>query len=946
MAGDNGSGAPDPMLVDIETFHNPYAVLTSIRDEAGGIVDFAFVAVNEAAVADYELSRETLLQSTLLGLDPLTGEADLFPDLVHVVQTGEHLLKLDYEYPAVEPGDTPAYYDISVARRGDGLGITWWDVTRRYEEGRAVAHAEREMRSIVESLLDPLNVFEAVRDATGRIIDVVFVRVNDASCRYLRLSRAALENRRLLQTTYGEAVEVIFAWCRHVLITGEPVVLDAVALVLPNGHRRQYDIRAVPLGEAVSITYRDVTDRVTAAQTIAEAKERYRLVAENASEMVFQSGTNGQIEWASPSVQWVLGWAPEQMIGRRFSDFIHPDDFAAAVAAQKQVLTAGMGQGRVEVRLVGADGQFRWMSVLGKAISDDKGRLIGGVDAVRDIQDSKDAEAALMESEQRFRRAMDDSAIGMAIVAASGRYLRVNAAMTVILERTEEQLLNCTWQELTHPDDLGDDQDLADGILRGERDSYRLDKRYVTPDGAVIWADLAVSCVRNADGEVMYYLSQIVDITESVTAREALATSEEHFRLIAENSLDVVFRASRTGRVLWISPSVKEVLGWRPAEVLGEPVLSFIWPQDIPEVASDPANTERLEFEGRVLSADGSYQWVDITSRPVFNDDEQMVGRVGRLRDIAAKKQAEEALRRSEQRFRTAMQSAPTGMAVVGRNRQFLQVNPALSDLLGRSQEWLLRHGLPDVLDPVGDGIDQALREKLLVGQAPSVTGDHEMIHASGRRVLVEQSIGLLRDSAGRPSGFVSQFADVTEARRARDQLSFLATHDSLTELLNRRELVVRVAGILAQTPRTGENTGILFIDLDGLKPINDTYGHAMGDEVIVTVARRIRDQLRGADVVARFGGDEFVVVLPAVHSIDDVERFAGLLHAAVRAPIPTTAAAIEPSVSIGAVVVPPGSDPDQAMRHADQALYQAKRQGRDQTVVFRDGGARKDAAG
>ena len=139
MAGDSGSGAPDPMLVDIETFHNPYAVLTSIRDEAGVIVDFAFVAVNEAAVADYELSRETLLQSTLLGLSPLTGEADLFPDLVHVVQTGEHLLKLDCEYPAVGPGETPAYYDIRVARRRGGLGLACRDVPPRYGAGRAVA---------------------------------------------------------------------------------------------------------------------------------------------------------------------------------------------------------------------------------------------------------------------------------------------------------------------------------------------------------------------------------------------------------------------------------------------------------------------------------------------------------------------------------------------------------------------------------------------------------------------------------------------------------------------------------------------------------------------------------------------------------------------------------------------------------------------------------------
>jgi diguanylate cyclase (GGDEF)-like protein len=222
------------------------------------------------------------------------------------------------------------------------------------------------------------------------------------------------------------------------------------------------------------------------------------------------------------------------------------------------------------------------------------------------------------------------------------------------------------------------------------------------------------------------------------------------------------------------------------------------------------------------------------------------------------------------------------------------------------------------------------------------MTSDHEMIHADGHRVLVEHSIGLLRDSAGEPSGFVSQFADVTESRRARDKLRFLATHDSLTELLNRRELLVQVSGILGQKPRTGDQVGILFIDMDHLKSINDSYGHAAGDAVIVTVAQRIREQLRATDVVARFGGDEFVVVLPAVHTLSDVERLAGMLHDEVRKPVVVNGSRIKTSLSIGGVIVAPGSDPHVALRDADQALYRAKRDGRDRTVMVdpRDAGA------
>ncbi len=939
-------GAPEDRLlasaaagqIDLETLLGPYALLSTVRDERGTIVDFAFVAVNEAAVRDYDLSREQLLSSTLLELDPLTGDGRLFEQYVKVVESGEPLMLRDFEFGSAPPHNLTYYYDIAVSATAEGLAVGWWDVTSRYQRDREVAQAERQTRAIVESLLDPLQVFQPVYE-DGRIVDVQLVRVNPAACRYLRRKREEIEGTYLRARATGEAVDVLFAWCRHVLLTGEPIVLDEVALALPNGRIRRFDVRAVPVGDLVSVTYRDATDRVRAAAQIAQAKEQFQLVAENASEMVFRSGVNGLVEWVSPSVQWVLGWPQEQVIGRSFAEFIHPDDIQATVSAQRTLLATGAREGRVEVRMVNSDGQFRWMSILGKAIFDTDGNLIGGVDAVRDIQESKDAQAALLESQERFRRSMDDSAIGMAVVSPLGQYQRVNPAMTTILGRSREELMACSWQDLTHPDDLDKDQALADEILAGTRDTYRMAKRYLKPDGEVVWADLAVSCVRNDSGKVMYYLSQIIDITESVQARQALATSEEHYRLIAENSLDVVFRASRGGRLLWISPSVTEVLGWRPEEVLGAAMGEFIHPDDVRPGILDPQRPDRVELEGRVRQSDGSYRWIDITSRPMLDESGEVAGRVGRLRDIAAKKEAEEALRQSEQRFRTAMESAPTGMAVVSLDRDFVEVNPALCRLLGRRESWLLRHSLADVLDPVDDMLDHRLREDLLRGTAQSLTRDHQMIHADGRRVLVEQSVGLLRDPTGQPTGFVSQFADVTEARRVRDQLRFLATHDSLTELLNRRELVARVSGILEQTPRTGENIGILFIDLDRLKPINDTYGHAAGDEVIVTVARRLRDKVRATDIVARFGGDEFVVVLPAVHTTEDAERIARILHEEVRQPIHHDGAQIHTSMSVGAVVVPHGFDPDLALRRADEALYAAKRQGRDRTVVYRSEG-------
>jgi diguanylate cyclase (GGDEF)-like protein/PAS domain S-box-containing protein len=925
-----------PVLVNIESLLDPHVLMDAVRDQQRRIVDFRYRALNEAARMEYGLSREEIVDHTLLELHPLTGDRALFDFFVRLVETGEPLELDDFEFDASPPEGNLAYYDISAAKVGDGLVFSWWDVTQRYQRDREVAKAEGQLRATLDSLLDPNEMFMPLRDADGEVVDLVYTRVNEASCRYLKRTREQLIGHRLFEVWSGEAADFVFDLARQVLQTGQPRNLDEQSVVMPDGTRRIYDLRGVAIGDEVNFTYRDVTGRVMATKEIAESREHYRLLAENASELVFQTGADGLIEWASPSTEKVVGIPPEDFVGCPMSQFIHPEDLDRVRGLQKGLLAAGSHFGRTELRLATADGGWRWMGVLGRALMDDDGRLIGGVDAMRDIQAQRDAQAALAESEERFRRSMMDAGIGMAIVADDGTFLRVNPMMCQILGRTELELVKCTWQEITHPDDLFADSELLDGVLVGRRETYRLAKRYLRPDGEVVWADLTVSAVRDDEGSVRYLISQIVDITSTVKAREDLQRSEEHYRLMAENSSDVVFRSSSTGRLEWISPSVTEVMGWRPEEVVGQPMGRYVLASDLPESARVKIDHhEPIDFQGRCRRADGAHIWMDITSRPLVNSEGVVVGRVGRLRDIQAEHEAREALRSSEDRFRAAMESAPTGMAVIGLDRQFLEVNPALCQLLGRTERWLLSHSVADVLDPLDDDVDRRLRSQVLAGQVRSLSRDHQMIRSDGERLTVEHSIGVLRDDEGAASAFVSQFADVTEARQTREQLRFMATHDSLTELLNRRELVARVSGVLGRRPRTGVNVGVLFIDLDGLKPLNDTYGHAVGDEIIITVARRIKRQVRSDDIVARFGGDEFVLVLPAIHTLEDAEGVAGLLHSTVGAPMLIEGHSIAVTISIGVAVVRPGEDPDAAMRQADSALYRAKREGRARTVVY-----------
>ena len=929
-------GSRPPTVIDIESLPDPHVILAAVRDDAGHIVDFAYTGINEAALADLGIPREKVLGSTLLELAPLTGDDVLLAPFIEVVDNDTVLVLDSFQYPDSSPNRALRSYDVSATKIGDGLGCSWWEVTQRDRSERELARAEARMRTTLDSLLDPHEMLTPIRDDTGQIVDLEYVHVNRASCRYLRKVRDELEGQRLSDIWSGTAKDFVIECARRVVETGEPLRIDEQEVVTPLGEVRVFDIRGVLVDDTLSFTYRDVTKRVSQAREVAHSREYYRLVAENASEMVFRSEADGTLSWVSPSVARTLGWTIDQIQGRSLRDLIHPDDLPDVTELQKSMVAAGELTGNAQCRMATADGGWRWMSVLGRAIVDENGQVIGGVDAIRDIQSEHDALVALAESEERFRRSMMDAAIGMAIVGMDGRFVSVNPALCALLARDERTLMSTTWQELTHPDDLATDAALVADVLAGRRDTYRLAKRYLHPDGTVVWADLTVSGVRSKGGQLGHLMAQVVDITESVRAREALARSEEHFRLLAENSSDVVFRASREAVLEWVSPSVDDVLGFAPGDLLGALVLDFVEPEDLPpDLHLDPRSADTIDFVGRVRTASGSSLWMDIAVRPVVGENGSVIGRVGRLRDVQAEHDAQEALRRSEQLFRTAMESAPTGMAVVGLDREFLQVNPALCRLLGRTEDWLLGRSVSDVLDPLDDDLDRRLRSQVLAGLVTSMTRDHQMIRSDGERVLVEQSIGLLRDEQGQATAYVSQFADVTEARATREQLRFLATHDSLTELLNRRELVTRISGVLAQTPRTGIHVGVLFIDLDGLKSVNDTYGHAVGDEVIVTVARRIRDRVRGNDVLARFGGDEFVLVLPAIHTVDDVLRICVELHRSVEQPMVIGELAIVMTMSVGVVVVSPGEDPDTALREADAALYRAKREGRARTVVY-----------
>jgi diguanylate cyclase (GGDEF)-like protein/PAS domain S-box-containing protein len=296
--------------------------------------------------------------------------------------------------------------------------------------------------------------------------------------------------------------------------------------------------------------------------------------------------------------------------------------------------------------------------------------------------------------------------------------------------------------------------------------------------------------------------------------------------------------------------------------------------------------------------------------------------------DVRAEtREAYRQARESEERFKSAFENAPIGMALVSIDMstlgRFIQVNPAMYEMAGRSEVELLGRSFQDLVH--SDELEEAveLLESLLAGDEASVHAENRYVRADGRLVYGLASVSLVRDGSGRPVHAIAQVQDISERKRAQEQLAFQAYHDSLTELPNRRKLMEDLEReIGSATPE--DPVLLLLFDLDGFKAYNDTFGHPAGDALLSRLGHRLEAAVEGRGTAYRMGGDEFCVL--GGLGVDGADPLASAASAALS----EQGQGFNVTASFGSVVLPmDGEDAAQALRNADQRMYARKGSGR-----------------
>ncbi|MGH9050929.1 MAG: sensor domain-containing protein [Acidimicrobiia bacterium] len=473
----------------------------------------------------------------------------------------------------------------------------------------------------------------------------------------------------------------------------------------------------------------------------------------------------------------------------------------------------------------------------------------------------------------------------------------------------------------------------------------RFEREVELPVGRIV-AEVELTRLDESGGTTLV-LGLARDVTAQRTAEETARATEARFAALVEHSSDMVTVLDDSGRVAYGSPSITAVLGWPTAELDEDDgthrrppsAWELIHPDDVDMVATvfmeavaEGRADARIEF--RMRHIDGSWRWIEAMATNRL-DDPAVGGIVVNSRDVTDRREAEDELRARQRELSTLVERSPDLIARFDRALRHVYVNPAVTEATGVPGDQMVGRTMREIGAPseLTDIWDPELRRAF-----ETATGgefEYSFRGPGGLRWYHTRMVPE-HDDDGAVDRVLVLIRDVTDRKEIEDALTHQALHDPLTGLPNRALLLDRVEQALRRLERHPARVAVLFIDLDRFKVVNDSLGHAAGDRILIEVGKRLAEAARPADTVARFGGDEFVVLCEELAHDDRAVALAERLTAALAQPLSYQGRELSLTASVGiASSTDSDADPAGLLRDADAAMYQAKERGRARHQLF-----------
>ena len=413
-------------------------------------------------------------------------------------------------------------------------------------------------------------------------------------------------------------------------------------------------------------------------------------------------------------------------------------------------------------------------------------------------------------------------------------------------------------------------------------------------------------------------------------AEEALRQSRARFQAIYENTSLGISLVDASGSLIDANPALHTILGYEPDELRGIPVRNLTHPEDrdasVEMMAELLAGArEHYTLEKRYQKKTGEVMWGRVNVSLIRGIEGEPLFSVGLIEDVSERREMEDRLRLAAQ----VLENTSEGIFVTDAQRNIILVNPAFTELTGFDSADVVGHR-PSVLS--SGRHDAAFYERIraALGESGKWQGEIWNRRKSGELFAEWLNISAVRNERNEITNYVAVFSDITSRKQTEERLNYQANHDPLTTLPNRTLFYERLSRALARAHRNRLTVGLLFLDLDHFKEVNDTCGHLIGDMLLQTVAERLSGCTRQGDTVARLAGDEFTVILEDIADFRDAAIVSQKILRQLAEPFHLNGFRLQVTTSIGISLYPAdGEDIQTLLRNADAAMYRAKKQGK-----------------
>ena len=550
--------------------------------------------------------------------------------------------------------------------------------------------------------------------------------------------------------------------------------------------------------------------------------------------------------------------------------------------------------------------------------------------------DSQDNSDSTTQSSNRFISAFEHSPIAFAIGDQHGYILSANHAGTELVGYSKEELLGKNFLEIVHMDERDEVREEYRKLFTGESYGYNVDRRYLHKQGHTVWCDCNVSLIADKGGNAPFALVQAKDIN-------ARKQAEHQINGVLESAPDAIVITNENGEIGLINNQAQSLFGYSQSELAGKMIETLI-PDGLQSAYlanrnwligdAEDSSLENMPPDLIAVDKNGREFPVDV-SLAKFETEEGCFESIG-IRDITAQKRAVENLRESNERFQNSFKYAAIGMWLGEKDGTIKEANPSACKITGYSESELIGKNLREITHPDDLAISVDHHARLFSGEIDNYNLIKQYRHKDGHYIWADVSVALVRNKEGVADYSIVHVNDITKEKEISEELSYHASHDALTDLVNRREFERRTERLLSNIKVEEHEHALCYMDLDQFKLVNDTCGHVAGDELLRQLSTLLKITVRKRDTLARLGGDEFGILMEHC-SLDHAHRVAKSLQKAIQEyQFSWEGHNFKVGVSMGLIAITQNTQNlTELLKNADTACYMAKDAGRNRIHIY-----------